>query len=55
MDELRAFNEKRAEIYWWISGLFVRELSETELDQYQSDELKTFVEGLIDFICEQRE
>lgn len=46
MDELRAFNEKRAEIYWWISGLFVRELSETELEQYQSDELKTFVEGL---------
>ncbi len=46
MQELKAFNEKRAEIYWWFSSLFARELTETELAQYQSPEIRGFLAGL---------
>lgn len=34
MQEVKAFNEKRAEIYWWFSSLFAKELSEKELETY---------------------
>ncbi|WP_162062681.1 molecular chaperone TorD [Vibrio taketomensis] len=46
MQELKAFNEKRAEIYWWFSSLFAKELTEAELDQYQSAEIRGFLSGL---------
>ncbi|MCL9782377.1 molecular chaperone TorD [Vibrio sp. S4M6] len=48
MTELKAFNDKRAEIYWWISSIFIKELSEAELEQYQSSEIRTFIESLGD-------
>lgn len=48
MIELKAFNDKRAEIYWWISSIFIKELSEAELEQYRSSEIRTFIEGLGD-------
>lgn len=46
MQEIKAFNEKRAEIYWWLSSLFAKELTQTELDNYQSMEIRAFLTGL---------
>ncbi|NLS11299.1 molecular chaperone TorD [Vibrio sp. SM6] len=46
MQELKAFNEQRAEIYWWLSSLFVKELSEEDIARYQSVEIRTFLSGL---------
>ncbi|WP_070967583.1 molecular chaperone TorD [Vibrio sonorensis] len=46
MQELKAFNEKRAEIYWWLSSVFARELTEADLEQYQSAEIRSFLSGL---------
>ncbi|MDR9828880.1 molecular chaperone TorD [Vibrio sp. FNV 38] len=46
MEEIKAFNEKRAEIYWWLSSLFASELDEQGLEQYQSPEIRAFLAGL---------
>ncbi|CAH0525588.1 molecular chaperone TorD [Vibrio hippocampi] len=46
MQEVKAFNEQRAEIYWWLSSLFTKELTESELEQYQSPEIRAFLSGL---------
>lgn len=46
MQELKAFNEKRAEIYWWFSSLFAKELTEADLEQYRSPEIRSFLSGL---------
>lgn len=46
MQETKAFNEKRAEIYWWLSSLFAKELTEAELQSYQSVEIRSFLSGL---------
>jgi len=46
MQKIKAFNEKRAEIYWWLSGLFTNELSTKELKQYNRPEIRTFLAGL---------
>jgi TorA-specific chaperone len=46
MQELKAFNEQRAEIYWWLSSLFAKELTEQELDKYHSAEIRSFLTGL---------
>ncbi|MCV5688435.1 molecular chaperone TorD, partial [Escherichia coli] len=46
MQEVKAFNEKRAEIYWWFSSLFAKELSEKELETYHSVEIRSFLAGL---------
>ncbi|ELP5728779.1 molecular chaperone TorD [Vibrio vulnificus] len=46
MQEIKAFNEKRAEIYWWFSSLFAKELTQEELDKYQSMEIRAFLSGL---------
>lgn len=46
MQELKAFNEKRAEIYWWFSSLFAKELTEKELEAYHSVEISLFLAGL---------
>jgi TorA-specific chaperone len=46
MQEIKSFNEKRAEIYWWFSSLFARELSQVELDKYHSAEIRSFLSGL---------
>ncbi|WP_375750286.1 molecular chaperone TorD [Vibrio sp. HN007] len=46
MEETKAFNEKRAEIYWWLSSLFAKELTEQELEAYQSTEIRSFLTGL---------
>ncbi|EGU38133.1 chaperone protein TorD [Vibrio ichthyoenteri ATCC 700023] len=46
MQELKAFNEKRAEIYWWFSSLFAKELTQADLEQYQSPEIRSFLSGL---------
>ncbi|HAS6071322.1 TPA: molecular chaperone TorD [Vibrio vulnificus] len=46
MQEIKAFNEKRAEIYWWLSSLFAKELTQKELDKYQSMEIRAFLTGL---------
>ena len=46
MQEVKAFNEKRAEIYWWFSSLFVKELTENDLETYHSVEIRSFLTGL---------
>ncbi|MGB1320902.1 MAG: molecular chaperone TorD [Vibrio gallaecicus] len=46
MKEMKAFNEKRAEIYWWLSSLFAKELTESELEHYKSVEIRSFLAGL---------
>lgn len=46
MEETKAFNEKRAEIYWWLSSLFAKELTTKELDAYQSGDIRAFLSGL---------
>lgn len=46
MQEIKAFNEKRAEIYWWLSSLFANELTEENLQQYQSEQIRSFLSGL---------
>lgn len=46
MQETKAFNEKRAEIYWWLSSLFAKELTAEELTSYHSVEIRAFLTGL---------
>ncbi len=46
MQEVKAFNEQRAEIYWWFSSLFARELTEQEIARYHSPEIRAFLTGL---------
>lgn len=46
MEETKAFNEKRAEIYWWLSSVFARELTEQDLEAYQSADIRSFLAGL---------
>lgn len=46
MQQIKAFNEKRAEIYWWLSSVFTSELSAKELEQYHRPEIRTFLAGL---------
>lgn len=46
MQEVKAFNEKRAEIYWWFSSLFAKELTDKDLEAYHSVEIRSFLSGL---------
>ncbi|UAB69121.1 molecular chaperone TorD [Vibrio sp. SCSIO 43132] len=46
MQETKLFNEKRAEIYWWLSSLFAREMNDEELAKYQTAEIRGFIGGL---------
>lgn len=46
MKEFIAFNEQRAEIYWWMSSLFARELTEQDIEQYRGGDMVTFLSGL---------
>lgn len=46
MNELTAFNEQRAEIYWWLSSLLSAELTTEQLEQYGSFEVRTFLSTL---------
>ncbi|MGR5503265.1 molecular chaperone TorD, partial [Vibrio sp. DNB22_10_4] len=46
MQEIKAFNEQRAEIYWWLSSLFASELTDDELSKYHSPEIRSFLTGL---------
>ncbi|WCE28557.1 molecular chaperone TorD [Vibrio sp. SCSIO 43137] len=46
MEETKAFNEKRAEIYWWLSSLFAKELTEKDVQAYHSPEIRSFLTGL---------
>ncbi|CAE6906843.1 molecular chaperone TorD [Vibrio alginolyticus] len=46
MQEVKAFNEKRAEIYWWFSSLFAKELTDKDLEAYHSVEIRSFLAGL---------
>lgn len=46
MQEIKKFNEQRAEIYWWFSSLFSKELTDEELKAYQSQQVRGFLQGL---------
>ncbi|HIF9342668.1 TPA: molecular chaperone TorD [Photobacterium damselae] len=46
MQEFIAFNEQRAEIYWWMSSLFAHELTSENIQNYQGGEMCNFLSGL---------
>ncbi|WP_299015401.1 molecular chaperone TorD [uncultured Photobacterium sp.] len=46
MQEFIAFNEQRAEIYWWMSSLLARELTAEDMEKYHGGEMYTFLSGL---------
>ncbi|MGF1761484.1 molecular chaperone TorD [Photobacterium sagamiensis] len=46
MQEFIDFNEQRAEIYWWMSSLLSRELTEDDITEYHGGEMLTFLSGL---------
>ncbi|WP_114787130.1 molecular chaperone TorD [Vibrio tetraodonis] len=46
MDDLKSLNEKRAEIYWWLSSLFAKELSAEILEEYHSPHVRSFLTAL---------
>lgn len=46
MQEFIDFNDQRAEIYWWMSSLLSRELTEDDLTEYLGGEMLTFLSGL---------
>lgn len=46
LQETKRFNEQRAEIYWWLSSLFAKELTTEELEKYHSPEIRSFLTGL---------
>ncbi|CAM3603326.1 molecular chaperone TorD [Vibrio aquimaris] len=46
MDDLKSLNEKRAEIYWWLSSLFAKELSAEILEEYHSPQIRSFLTAL---------
>ena len=46
MQEIKLFNEQRAEIYWWFSSLFSKELTQDDLNAYQSAQVRGFLGGL---------
>ncbi|WP_261815492.1 molecular chaperone TorD [Vibrio gallicus] len=48
MQEIKRFNEQRAEIYWWFSSLFSKELTQQDLNAYQTPEVRGFLQGLAD-------
>lgn len=48
IQELNILNEKRAEIYWWLSSLFFKELTEQDIAHYHSVEIRTFLTALAD-------
>ncbi|GAM58494.1 hypothetical protein JCM19231_124 [Vibrio ishigakensis] len=37
MQEIKKFNEQRAEIYWWFSSLFSKELTDEELKRIKAN------------------
>ncbi len=45
-DDLMSFHEQRAEIYWWLSTLFAKELTQDDLNAYQSPEIHAFLTAL---------
>ena len=46
MQEFINFNEQRAEIYWWMSSLLSRELTDDDITEYLGGEMRTFLSGL---------
>ena len=46
MDELTQLCQTRSEIYWWLSTTLATELTEQQLNQYQSTEIQSFLQGL---------
>jgi TorA-specific chaperone len=45
MQEFIEFNEQRAQVYWWLSSLFAKELTESDLSHYQTS-LQPFLNAL---------
>ncbi|MCM0148829.1 molecular chaperone TorD [Photobacterium galatheae] len=46
MQELIAFNEQRAAIYWWMSTLFSRELTVENIRHYLDEDMQSFLLAL---------
>lgn len=46
MQEFIAINEQRAEFYWWMSSLFATELTQENLDSYQSQAMMDYFSQL---------
>ncbi len=46
MQEFIAFNEQRAEFYWWMSSLFSKELIQDDLNIYFGDDMAQYLSSL---------
>lgn len=46
MEEIKTFNEQRAEIYWWLSGVFAKTLTKHDLDTYHTVPVRSFLTGM---------
>lgn len=46
LEEFKLINEKRAEVYWWLSSLLAQELTDEQIEQYNSLEVRGFLNAL---------
>ncbi|MGY3885889.1 molecular chaperone TorD [Aeromonas aquatica] len=46
MQEFMATSERRAELYWWFSTLFATELSDAQIAEYDSYDVRSFLKSL---------
>ncbi|MGY3941747.1 molecular chaperone TorD [Aeromonas tecta] len=46
MQEFMATSERRAELYWWFSTLFAAELSDDQIAEYDSYDVRSFLKSL---------
>ena len=43
MQEFMATSERRAELYWWFSTLFAAELSDAQIAEYDTYDVRSFL------------
>jgi TorA-specific chaperone len=46
MQEFMATSERRAELYWWFSTLFAAELSDEQIAEYDTYDVRSFLKSL---------
>lgn len=46
MQEFMATSERRAELYWWFSTLFAAELSDAQIAEYDTYDVRSFLKSL---------
>ena len=46
MQEFMATSERRAQLYWWFSTLFAAELSDEQIAEYDTYDVRSFLKSL---------